>query len=227
MRTLLTFTKTDKMRFLSHLDVVRLFRRAFRRANIDICYTEGYNPQQKIAVTNPLPLGYESTMEFMMIETETPFTEEKREALNRQLPQGFSVPAARVPGEGFDLHTHFVTSTYAWTKITEEEAEDLLQKIESLLAKDSLILHQERMKKGKLRRREKEIRPLIHEAKITDGVLETTLSSFDAQTLRPGDLLAYLRQEEFATPAYVVFRRVLQSGATDAESCNREASVVS
>lgn len=211
MRTLLTFTKTGRMRFLSHLDLIRLFRRAFRRAKVDIQYTEGFNPQQKLAVTNPLPLGYESTMEFMMIETDTPFTEEKRERLNRELPEGVLVTAAEEPSETFDLHTHFVTSVYEWRGLGEEESDRLYALLQEQLQQESLLLTRERVKKGKKRVQQKEIRPLICALRRTsEGIIETELSSFDVQTLRPGDWLAYLKQEGHSVPTHIIFRRTAQ-----------------
>ncbi len=210
MRTLLIFSKTGRMRFLSHLDLIRLFRRAFRRAKIDIQYTEGFNPQQKIAVPNPLPLGYESLMELMMIETDTPFTEEKCERLNQQLPDGMRVTAFEEPAPDFDLHTGFARSIYAWHGIEGEETEALYEALTALLSEKTLLLRKERTKKRKRWIQEKDLRPLIHTVKLEEGRLVTELSSFDAQTLRPGDLLLYLRQEGVTVPEFVVFRRTEQ-----------------
>lgn len=210
MRTLLIFSKTGRMRFLSHLDLIRLFRRAFRRAKIDIQYTEGFNPQQKIAVPNPLPLGYESLMELMMIETVTPFTDEKCERLNQQLPKGMRVTAFEEPAPDFDLHTGFARSIYAWHGIEGEETEALYEALTALLSEKTLLLRKERTKKRKRWIQEKDLRPLIHTVKLEEGRLVTELSSFDAQTLRPGDLLLYLRQEGVTVPEFVVFRRTEQ-----------------
>lgn len=210
MRTLLTFTKLNRMRFLSHLDMIRLFRRAIRRAGIDIQYTEGFNPQQKMAVTNPLPLGYESRMELMMIETETALSDGKLIRLNRELPDGITVLTAQEPPENFRMHSHFTESVYAWKGLSSAETDRLLAAILQAMEAEVLLWRRDRIKKGKSRIRETDIRPLIHEAFIQDGILMTRLASFDANTLRPGDLAAFLMDTGVDVPAGIVFCRERQ-----------------
>lgn len=57
------YNKTGDARFVSHLDLVRAFGRAIRRAGLDVWYTEGFNPHIKINFLPPLSLGYESVCE--------------------------------------------------------------------------------------------------------------------------------------------------------------------
>lgn len=57
------YNKTGDARFVSHLDLVRSFGRAIRRAGLDVRYTEGFNPHIKINFLPPLSLGYESVCE--------------------------------------------------------------------------------------------------------------------------------------------------------------------
>ncbi len=51
------FDRTEKLGFLSHLDLVRLFIRALRRAHLPLAYSQGFNPHPKLALALPLPLG--------------------------------------------------------------------------------------------------------------------------------------------------------------------------
>jgi len=62
------FGKLGEMRFVSHLDVVRLFDRAVRRAQIPIAYTGGYHPGPRISVASALPLGATSSSEIVDFE---------------------------------------------------------------------------------------------------------------------------------------------------------------
>lgn len=83
------FTKEDLLRFISHLDLVNLFCRAIRRANIPIEYSGGYNPRPKIGFSFALPLGMISLSEyadFIFLEK----LEEKFfiESLSKELPEG-------------------------------------------------------------------------------------------------------------------------------------------
>ena len=57
------YTKTGRIRFISHLDVMRALTRALNRADIPVAYSKGFNPRPKISMGPPLPLGYESRCE--------------------------------------------------------------------------------------------------------------------------------------------------------------------
>ncbi|MBO4584470.1 MAG: DUF2344 domain-containing protein [Clostridia bacterium] len=68
------YEKTGDARFVSHLDLVRTFARAVRRADLNVYYTEGFNPHIKMNFLPPLSLGYESLCEAfdMRLIDETP-----------------------------------------------------------------------------------------------------------------------------------------------------------
>lgn len=94
------FSKTGDMRFVSHLDLMRLFQRAARRAGLPVAVTQGYNPHLKISITKALKLGLESAGEeavFHMDRAVEPraFTE----AMNAKLPGGVRIVNAS-GGEG-------------------------------------------------------------------------------------------------------------------------------
>lgn len=57
------YAKLGRVRFISHLDVMRAIVRAVNRANIPVAYTEGFNPRPKLSMGPALPLGYESNCE--------------------------------------------------------------------------------------------------------------------------------------------------------------------
>lgn len=61
------YSRKGMLRFISHLDICRTIRTAFRRAGIDIKYSEGYNPHPKMTFLLPLPLGAQSECEYMDI----------------------------------------------------------------------------------------------------------------------------------------------------------------
>jgi radical SAM-linked protein len=87
------FSKKGTMRFISHLDLMRLFMRAFRRADLPIKITEGFNP--KFSIKRALKLGLESeSEEAVVVLKEWVEPEEFRERLQRQLPQGIEIKRA-------------------------------------------------------------------------------------------------------------------------------------
>ena len=87
--------KLGEMRLLSHLDLVRLFDRAVRRAALPISYTGGYHPGPRISPANALSLGATSSGEIVDFElTKTIDIDEFREKLSAQLPE--EIPIYRV-----------------------------------------------------------------------------------------------------------------------------------
>lgn len=63
-RYLIKFKKEGNLRFISHLDLMRVFQRAFKRADIKIEYSKGYSPHPKLSIAQPLSLGFLSTGEY-------------------------------------------------------------------------------------------------------------------------------------------------------------------
>ncbi len=59
------FTKHGDMKYVSHLDMIRLFTRIFHRANLPLAYSEGFNPHPKMSVLLPLSVGLESDCEYI------------------------------------------------------------------------------------------------------------------------------------------------------------------
>lgn len=66
----LRFAKEGYIKYTSHLDIMRLFQRAFKKADIKLRYSQGYNPHPKMGFAQPLSLGYSSDCELMEFETE-------------------------------------------------------------------------------------------------------------------------------------------------------------
>ncbi len=61
----LQYAKVDRMRFLGHQDLIRLFQRAFRRATLRLDYSRGFHPHPKLRFSPPLALGVESVTEYL------------------------------------------------------------------------------------------------------------------------------------------------------------------
>ena len=95
----LLFTKTGRAKYISHLDLMRTFQRAFARAHIAIKHTEGFNPHPFVSIALPLSTGYSSQceiLEFGLLEGTDP--EEVPARLNAALPEGIIIHKC-YPGE--------------------------------------------------------------------------------------------------------------------------------
>ncbi len=86
------FAKYGVMKFIGHLDIMRFFQKAIRRAGIDIKYSEGFSPHQIMSFAAPLGVGLESTGEYLDIEVRSiTTTEAMKDALNRVMVEGMEI----------------------------------------------------------------------------------------------------------------------------------------
>lgn len=70
MKARIKFSKTGSMRFIGHLDVMRYFQKAFRRADIAMSYSQGFSPHQLMSFASPLGIGLSSDAEYLDIVLE-------------------------------------------------------------------------------------------------------------------------------------------------------------
>lgn len=68
MKTRMRFTKTGSLKFIGHLDCMRFFQKALRRAKMDVAYSNGFNPHQIMSFASPLSVGTTSDGEYIDIE---------------------------------------------------------------------------------------------------------------------------------------------------------------
>lgn len=93
------FTKLHRGRYLSHLELVRLFIRALRRAGISMVYSNGYHPMPKVSFATALPVGMESMDEVADLSLyESGTIPQRFESVNQELPSGIkSLSIEEVP----------------------------------------------------------------------------------------------------------------------------------
>lgn len=91
-RYVLKFSKEGYAKYTSHLDLLRFFKRAFRKTGIDLRYSQGFNPHPKLGFAQPLSLGYSGAEELLEFETNT-YNEPERimELLKPEMPEGLEI----------------------------------------------------------------------------------------------------------------------------------------
>src|SRR5437588_692687 len=102
MKYLITFEKGESVRWLGHLDILRTFERAIRRAAPPIAFTAGFNPREKLAFASALATGVTGAEEPATVElTDSLPPEEVVERLNANLPPGIRIRTAlAIPDAG-------------------------------------------------------------------------------------------------------------------------------
>ncbi|HLY10061.1 MAG TPA: TIGR03936 family radical SAM-associated protein [Planctomycetota bacterium] len=125
------FTKTGRMRFLSHHDIMRLFERAMRRTGLELRMTEGYNPHPVLSFPTALGLGIESLDEILEFEL-TRWTAPKQieKLLGDQLPGGMAVSSV----EAFDRKQRSYVNYVEYEASCPGQADGLGGRIQAFLA---------------------------------------------------------------------------------------------
>ena len=96
MKLRIQFSKYGPLRFIGHLDVMRFFQKAIRRAGIDIAYSSGFSPHQIMSFASPLGLGVESRGEYLDIQVNEPMkipmnAQEMKDRLNAVCVEGIEI----------------------------------------------------------------------------------------------------------------------------------------
>lgn len=141
----LTFTKLGRAAYISHLDVNRLFQRAFKRSGLPVWYTQGFNPHVYLTFALPLSLGAESdceTVDFRLLE-ELPESM-VLEKLNQVLPDGVKAVAASVPVFGAEA---IECADYLLALYSVDTVEGAAEKTQKILGAASLPV-EKKTKKG-------------------------------------------------------------------------------
>ncbi|MCL0091720.1 TIGR03936 family radical SAM-associated protein [Dehalococcoidales bacterium] len=92
LRLRIRFCRGEEIKFISHLDIIRLWQRALHRAGIPLAYSEGFSPHPRISLAAPLPVGVTSEAELMdIICTRWVSPHFFTSAVSQQLPAGVKI----------------------------------------------------------------------------------------------------------------------------------------
>lgn len=142
----LRFSKTGRLKYISHLDINRAMSRALKRAQIPLWYTEGFNPHPYMSFSLPLSLGVESLCESVDLRIIGDITNnEIKNRLNNVLPQDIKIVDVY---DDFRDNSEIVYSDYVY-KFEFKDNEAAFEKIKNVLSSDEIIA----LKKGKQGRR--------------------------------------------------------------------------
>lgn len=198
MRIRLKFTKEGKVKFVGHLDTVRLFQRAIKAAGIPIAYSQGFNPHSLVYFAMPLSVGVSSSSEYMDIMTEEDIGVEKvKMALNTILTEGIRIVEAYEMEEKSESLMSLVEAA-DYTLILEANALEntFLLRCKEAMEKGELLI----TKKSKKKFKEVNIRPLIYSLEVEQETqyyqIRVHLAAGSKENLSPELLLKVLVGEE-------------------------------
>ncbi len=193
------FYKKGDMVFISHLDLIRVFERAVRRANIPVAYTQGFNPRPIIAFATALSVGVSSEGEYIDIQlSEKMDADLFKENLNNVLPEGLQIiKSIAISNKEQSLMSVISSSTYlVKLKVNDITSKEYIEElISKLLNCESII--QIKQKKNRSRKRNKKpefreinIRPLIKSIELfsvdkDEVILKMHLAAGSENNLKP------------------------------------------
>jgi radical SAM-linked protein len=190
-RLRLKFTREEPVKYISHLDLMRLWERALRRAGLPVARTEGFNPHPRFALAAALAVGVVGEAELMDLFLDG--REDPGEVLARlasQLPAGISlVGADEVTLDAPSVQSRVRSAEYSVQVETERPAEEIEMAVDVLLA--AAALPRERRRDGRLRAYD--LRPLVQGLQVAwcrDGrcYLEMRLRAEGGATGRPEEV---------------------------------------
>jgi radical SAM-linked protein len=145
-RLRLKFSRGEELKFLSHLDLMRLWERALRRAGLPLAYSEGFTPHPQIALAAPLLVGVTSDVELMDVSLSRWISPQSFVAqIEKQLPPGIALLEVWPVGPKIpSLQSQVRFVEYRVALETEKECQEVEAALKSFLSKKELPWHHDR-----------------------------------------------------------------------------------
>lgn len=180
------YTKTGVLRFIGHLDVMRFFQKAIRRAKLDVSYSKGFSPHQLISFAAPMPLGMTSEGEYFDGEFDSvTSTKDMMERLNATMPEEIQVLDIVILPDDAKPSMSIVSASdyyiYPNEERTKDTMPDLLEKLSSFCELSQVMI----LKKTKTKEEMTDIKPLIYEIKAYKDGIYMLLASGSKDNLKP------------------------------------------
>ena len=196
MKIRIKFAKQGVMRFIGHLDIMRYFQKAMRRAHIDIAFTEGFSPHMIMSFAAPLGVGLTSNGEYMDIEIKSPIASaDAIRQLNEVMVEGMEVLSFRQIEEGKAGKAMSLVAAADYTvsfRPGYEPSDGWQTRLEEFAKKDSIVI----LKKTKKSEVETDIRPMIYALSVDGDNVHMTLATGSAANLKPELVMsAFLKNE--------------------------------
>lgn len=141
-----TFAKGPELRWLGHLDLMRVFERAIRMSGVNVAYTQGFNPHAKMSIASALPLGATADNEIVTIYLAAPVdVKNVIRRLNSCLPRGLRLTSAKVlppHSRGFEIKASELVVEVSLPE--NVPVERLGKAVDSLMARTEIPWHREK-----------------------------------------------------------------------------------
>lgn len=190
------------MKFIGHLDMVRYFQKVMRRSEVDVAYSEGFSPHQKMSFAAPLSVGVLSRGEYFDLEVNS--TESSKvmlERINAQNAEGVEVLSYKLlPDDAKNAMSVVAGADYkVYTDLFNQNL------LDAFMNQDQIIV----LKKTKKSEKEVDIKPLIYNIKLEDDGIFMQVAQGSASNLKPDLVMdAFAKFAQVTLPEYVIYERL-------------------
>ncbi|NLM22396.1 MAG: DUF2344 domain-containing protein [Peptococcaceae bacterium] len=207
MKIRLAYTKKKEARYVAHLDLTRVFDRALRRAQINVHYSQGFNPHPKISFGPPLAVGVEGEREYVDIDVQELEGLSRKdllakivEKLQGQLPEGICITDSAIRPKGSKALMAVIN--LARYKLIlpgtlKLKADEVIKACERWLARNEVKV----VRRHKGKESERNIRSLVNSIQILSAdrqgiVLRLDIVTGNKGSVRPTEVLASIASLE-------------------------------
>ena len=183
MNIRMKFKKSGCMKFIGHLDIMRYFQKAIRRADIDIAYSEGFSPHMIMSFAAPLGVGLTSEGEYVDLQVNSCASSKAAvDALNSVMVDGMEVVSFKLLPETVKNAMASVAAADYFVNFREGYApENWETKFENFLQKEEMLI----IKKTKRSEAEVDLKPMLYKAEIRDGGIFMQVACGSVNNLKP------------------------------------------
>lgn len=218
----LQYAKLDRMRFLGHQDLIRLFARCFRRARIKLDYSKGFHPHPRLRFSPPLALGVESVAEFLdfdLVDSQLN-AEDIKLHLSQNLPEGIKpLNLQEILLNDPHLSARIEQFSYKIELLNSLEPKEVAQRVKDFQAAGEFQLVKRH--KGKLKSRD--LKQWVNDLSLSDRILVMKIKVDASGSVHPLDAVtAVLGLEKEAVKDF----KVLKTSAEMREPCS-EVTILS
>lgn len=187
MKYRVKFSKIGPIKYIGHLDVMRYFQKAIRRANIPVAYSEGFSPHQILSFAFPLSVGFTSEGEYFDIElTDEVNCCEIRERLNGVMSEGIKVIDVKALDEkSINCMSAVFAASYRVTiKDDISLPDNYIDIFNDYFSQETIVVNKPKKKGGGFI--EINLKQFLYNYSIDGRVLEFTVNASSSDNIRPG-----------------------------------------
>lgn len=208
MKIRIKYAKTGVLRYIGHLDVMRYFQKAIRRAGLDVAYSQGFSPHQLITFAAPLGLGVTSEGEYFdAVMNSVTTSADMVHRLNQTMADGMEVRSIVALPEGAKTAMAVVAGSDYLISFREGYMEPhmFLSKVEDFMAQDVI----EVLKVSKTKEMQMDIKSLIYDMHVCGDKIYMLLSTGSVDNIKPElvmEAMCKLLKVEYQKMAFQIHR---------------------